>query len=341
MFNLQNPENKKIFLHLPQMDSTAPKNHHVHFGVTCDNCESGPIIGFRYKCMECEDFDVCAACEGKMAHAQHVMLRLPGDIKQVTGKAPHIKRRHGHGHHGKKHSRCPISFGGGILNTIEDLNLQAALKNSERQSSSSGEASPKKDDPTTHNKKYEEHMKTSMDMLSNFHQMFAKILDPLGADITVDIRNESNVKEKEKEPTTENEKVSAEKEQVAKIVAEENKMDEAAGGSSTSIHEDSNWEVIHKERSSSPEVIKEKDVPMYPELRAVLIPEKVAPATANAPATTYPEMRAVLVTDCGSKMDLDDKADDDKAKIAQEETNNRSRIYHSSEFLNKIKHFTI
>lgn len=337
MFIMQNPENKKIFLNLPHADSTAPKSHHIHFGVTCDNCEAGPIIGFRYKCLECDDFDLCAACEGKMAHTEHMMIRLPGDIKNLsTAKAHHGKKRHGHGHHGKRHSRCPIGIGG-ILNTIEDLNLQTAMKNSERQSSSSsGEASPKKEDPN--NKKYEEHMKTSMDMLSNFHKMFSKILDPLGSDIIVDIRREAN-DEKEKEKVaaenkpTENGHVVPEK-----AVPEEDKMDEAAA---SSITEDSNWELIHKERSSSPEVVP-SEIPekvaapanLYPEMRAVLVPEKVA-----TPAEAHPEMRAVLVTDCGSKMDVDDKAENDKAKIAQEES--ARKIYHSSKFSHNKENFVI
>ncbi|KAL5279124.1 SQSTM1.2 family protein [Megaselia abdita] len=330
MFNIQNPLVKKIFLHLPQAETTGTKNHHIHFGVTCDNCESGPIIGFRYKCMECEDFDLCGACEGKMVHGDHVMLRLPGDVKNFETK-PFHKRRHGHGgHHGKKHARCPAGFGG-ILKTIEDLNLQTAMKASERQSSSSSEeASPKKEDP--HSKKYEEHMKTSMDMLSNFHKMFSKILDPLGTEIVLEVRRDDmeSTDGKEKE-TSEKDKESTEKAKESteslKITPEEDKMDEAAG-SSTSIQEDSNWEVINKEKSPSPESFS-----LYPEMRAVLVPEKVTP-----PPSVYPEMRAVLVTDCGSKMDVDDKADEEKAKSIQEEPR---KIYHSSECLFWFHYFTI
>ncbi len=34
----------------------------VHPGITCDCCEASPIVGTRYKCQECEDFDLCQIC---------------------------------------------------------------------------------------------------------------------------------------------------------------------------------------------------------------------------------------------------------------------------------------
>jgi hypothetical protein len=34
----------------------------VHPGITCDCCEMSPIVGTRYKCQECDDFDLCHKC---------------------------------------------------------------------------------------------------------------------------------------------------------------------------------------------------------------------------------------------------------------------------------------
>jgi len=34
----------------------------VHFGVTCDGCNKHPIVGNRYKCQGCQDFDFCEKC---------------------------------------------------------------------------------------------------------------------------------------------------------------------------------------------------------------------------------------------------------------------------------------
>ena len=37
----------------------------VHFGVKCDGCGTFPIIGCRYKCVICNNFDFCEECENK------------------------------------------------------------------------------------------------------------------------------------------------------------------------------------------------------------------------------------------------------------------------------------
>lgn len=47
-----------------------------HPNVVCDGCE-GPVVGFRYKCSQCADFDLCMSCEAKMIHRDHVMYRIP------------------------------------------------------------------------------------------------------------------------------------------------------------------------------------------------------------------------------------------------------------------------
>ncbi|GAB6029482.1 Sequestosome-1 [Chamberlinius hualienensis] len=47
-----------------------------HVGVTCDGCDAA-VKGFRYKCLECPDYDLCENCEKKKLHNQHVMLRIP------------------------------------------------------------------------------------------------------------------------------------------------------------------------------------------------------------------------------------------------------------------------
>lgn len=114
----------------------AQADKFLHPGVVCDGCDN-IIIGFRYKCMDCNDYDLCMECEAGMKHSQHVMLRIanPNDVdlyklklrKRLTrhrrsepvrveenvneAKRPH----HGHGHHdrrghGKRHSFTTSPF---------------------------------------------------------------------------------------------------------------------------------------------------------------------------------------------------------------------------------------
>lgn len=55
----------------------------MHEGVVCDGCE-GSVRGFRYRCVSCRDFDLCAACEFKGKHSEHRMMRMPKPDTKVS-----------------------------------------------------------------------------------------------------------------------------------------------------------------------------------------------------------------------------------------------------------------
>eukprot|EP01083_Nonionella_stella_P123098 370708_1 len=44
----------------------------VHHGVVCDGCDIGPIVGTRFKCVECPDFDLCESCEAKPTNPDYI-----------------------------------------------------------------------------------------------------------------------------------------------------------------------------------------------------------------------------------------------------------------------------
>ena len=49
----------------------------VHFGVKCDGCGTFPIIGCRFKCAVCDDFDFCEECEKKLGEEHnHPFLKI-------------------------------------------------------------------------------------------------------------------------------------------------------------------------------------------------------------------------------------------------------------------------
>lgn len=51
------------------------KKPKVHDGIICDKCD-GEISGYRYKCKECADFDLCFKCKQDGNHSRHDFLRI-------------------------------------------------------------------------------------------------------------------------------------------------------------------------------------------------------------------------------------------------------------------------
>ncbi|XP_061402733.1 protein ref(2)P-like [Musca vetustissima] len=62
----------------PQPEVTFDANQ-IHMGVECDSCLMAPIIGFRYKCIQCPNYDLCQHCEAKHVHGDHMMIRMPNN----------------------------------------------------------------------------------------------------------------------------------------------------------------------------------------------------------------------------------------------------------------------
>lgn len=51
----------------------------VHPNVICDGCE-GPVVGTRFKCSVCPDYDLCSTCEGKGIHKEHNMVMFQSPL---------------------------------------------------------------------------------------------------------------------------------------------------------------------------------------------------------------------------------------------------------------------
>ncbi|KAF7721705.1 Next to BRCA1 protein 1 protein [Apophysomyces ossiformis] len=61
----------------------------VHRNVVCDRCDR-PIVGIRYKCGHCEDYDVCESCENTVLsfhNPKHIFLKVRFPVTFNTGAA--------------------------------------------------------------------------------------------------------------------------------------------------------------------------------------------------------------------------------------------------------------
>jgi len=66
---LKNADSKTDHVH------ETPVGAEAHPGVVCDACD-GPVVGHRYKCLKCPDYDLCGKCEAKGFHPGHNMMRI-------------------------------------------------------------------------------------------------------------------------------------------------------------------------------------------------------------------------------------------------------------------------
>ena len=49
----------------------------IHHGVKCSLCQKYPIIGIRFKCLQCNSYDLCETCEAKFGEKHgHILLKL-------------------------------------------------------------------------------------------------------------------------------------------------------------------------------------------------------------------------------------------------------------------------
>ncbi|KAI8911857.1 hypothetical protein EDD86DRAFT_203495 [Gorgonomyces haynaldii] len=52
----------------------------VHRSITCNHCQTSPVRGFRFKCANCVDFDLCQNCEALEVHNpthNFIKIRIP------------------------------------------------------------------------------------------------------------------------------------------------------------------------------------------------------------------------------------------------------------------------
>eukprot|EP00099_Drosophila_melanogaster_P000035 NP_001014491.1 refractory to sigma P, isoform B [Drosophila melanogaster] len=90
----------------PSVDD--PSNFTIHDAVECDGCGLAPLIGFRYKCVQCSNYDLCQKCELAHKHPEHLMLRMPTNngpgMVDAWFTGPGLGRRSGR----RSRGHCPF-----------------------------------------------------------------------------------------------------------------------------------------------------------------------------------------------------------------------------------------
>ncbi|CAF0825415.1 unnamed protein product [Didymodactylos carnosus] len=69
-----------------------------HVGVVCDGC-NGPVIGIRYKCFVCPNYDLCEQCSDKGIHSEHITLKITKPGNNASGSSYY----HPYCHQGRRH----------------------------------------------------------------------------------------------------------------------------------------------------------------------------------------------------------------------------------------------
>ena len=67
-----------ILNEIKDIKKTYNSNLYCHQGIFCNNCKKQSIIGNRYKCLICKDYDLCEECESaNVSHdPYHIFIKI-------------------------------------------------------------------------------------------------------------------------------------------------------------------------------------------------------------------------------------------------------------------------
>uniref|UniRef100_A0A8C8TWU9 Sequestosome 1 n=1 Tax=Peromyscus maniculatus bairdii TaxID=230844 RepID=A0A8C8TWU9_PERMB len=140
----------------------------VHPNVICDGC-NGPVVGTRYKCTVCPDYDLCSVCEGKGLHREHSKLMFPNPFGQLSDGFSHGRwlRKLKHGHFG---------WPGWEMGAPGNWSPRPPRAGEARPCPAAESASGPSEDP-------------SVNFLKNVGESVAAALSPLGIEVDIDVEH--------------------------------------------------------------------------------------------------------------------------------------------------------
>ncbi|KAI5624788.1 sequestosome-1 [Silurus asotus] len=153
----------------------------VHPGVTCDGCE-GQVVGTRFKCNECPNYDLCSTCQAKGLHKEHVLQPILHPMVNMYEWLPRGKIW-------RKMRHC--MWAGAQAQAQAQACAQARTQAQARPDPS--DCQPGSQQANSQEGQAQNEVSSSqanMEYLKNIGEGVAALLSPLGIDVDIDVEHE-------------------------------------------------------------------------------------------------------------------------------------------------------
>ncbi|KAG7218140.1 hypothetical protein INR49_020591, partial [Caranx melampygus] len=138
----------------------------LHPNVTCDGCE-GPVVGTRFKCSVCPNYDLCSSCQAQGKHTEHALLPIWHPLQWFP--------------RGKWMKRFRCFPGNQNQNQNKDQGKDKDQdKDQDQDQDQAGSPRPAAESASQAN----------VDFLKNIGEGVAAMLSPLGIDVDIDVEHE-------------------------------------------------------------------------------------------------------------------------------------------------------
>ncbi|KAJ7316414.1 hypothetical protein JRQ81_002576 [Phrynocephalus forsythii] len=168
-------ELKREHLHRQSCSQERPANL-VHPNVICDGCD-GPVVGARFKCTVCPNYDLCNTCEGKGVHKEHNMIMFPSPLIHPFEWLPR-----GRWLRKMKHGAPPFAWMQGWGQPCPARHPQ----NSDQAEAGTSSQAAAPEQEASDNQPQD----PNVTFLKNVGESVAAFLSPLGIDVDIDVEHE-------------------------------------------------------------------------------------------------------------------------------------------------------